>query len=231
VSWRLAHEAKADEVTWLALDLLILLWAKEVVTGEVKVAEDSTCSGHHLLELLLLVPKVVLLFIVTFAVIIPLGLLEESSFFLLGQLVIKWVMSPHSKQPLGDLLLSLQNLCKVRNFLASRTISSSGMLLYCLSKAMTKEDKANSNIDETVVLVGLASWPPTRALVIKSLLVWEASWLGRSFLDSSWDFNLLNSFSISRVAKLADFSKAVIFIPHVHYQNKQEDNKNVSYSW
>jgi hypothetical protein len=38
------------------------------------------------------------------------------------------VVSPHSKQPLGDLLLSLWNLCKAQNFLASRAISSSGML-------------------------------------------------------------------------------------------------------
>jgi hypothetical protein len=86
---------------------------------------------------------------------------EESSFFRLGQLVIKWVVSPHSKQPLSDLLLSLQNLCKAWNFLASRTISSSGMLSYCSSEAAAKEDKANSKADESVVLVGLATWPPT----------------------------------------------------------------------
>jgi hypothetical protein len=35
----------------------------------------------------------------------------------LGQSEMKWVVSPHSKQPLGDLLLSLRNLCRVRNFL------------------------------------------------------------------------------------------------------------------
>jgi hypothetical protein len=69
---------------------------------------------------------------------------------------MKWVMSPHSKQPLGDLLLSLQNLCKVRNFLASRAISLLRMLSYCSSKTRAKEDKANSKADETVVL-GLAS--------------------------------------------------------------------------
>jgi hypothetical protein len=74
---------------------------------------------------------------------------------------MKCVVSPHSKQPLGDLLLSLQNLCKPRNFLANRTISTSGMFFYCSSKAVTKEDKANSKADETIVLVGLASWPPT----------------------------------------------------------------------
>jgi hypothetical protein len=80
-------------------------------------------------------------------------LLEESNFFLLGQSVIKWVASPHLKQPLGDLLLSLQNLCKAQNFLASRAI----MLSYCSSEAAHKEDKANSKVDESVVLVGLAT--------------------------------------------------------------------------
>jgi hypothetical protein len=58
VPWRLAHEAKAGEVTYLALGLLILLWA-----GEVEVDEGYTRSRHHLLELLilLLIPEVVLL--------------------------------------------------------------------------------------------------------------------------------------------------------------------------
>jgi hypothetical protein len=87
--------------------------------------------------------------------------LEESNFFCLGQSAMKWVVSPHSKQPLGDLLLSLRNLCNARNFLASRVISSSGMLSYCSSEAAHKEDKANSKADESVVLVGLAKWPPT----------------------------------------------------------------------
>jgi hypothetical protein len=76
----------------------------------------------------------------------------------------------HSKQPLGDLLLSLRNLCKAHNFLASRMISSSGMLSYCLSEAVAKEDKTNSKADESIVLVGLASWPPTRVLKIRALL-------------------------------------------------------------
>jgi hypothetical protein len=60
---RFAHEAKAGEVALLALGLLILLWARGVVTGEVEVAEGSTRSGRHLLELLLplLVPEAVLL--------------------------------------------------------------------------------------------------------------------------------------------------------------------------
>jgi hypothetical protein len=48
------------------------------------------------------------------------------------------------------------------------------VLSYFSSEVAAKEDKANSKADETVVLVGLASWPPTRALVIKDLLVREA---------------------------------------------------------
>jgi hypothetical protein len=65
-----------------------------------------------------------------------------------------------------------------------RAISSSRILLYCSSEATAKEDKVNSKVDETVMLMGLASWPPTRALVIRALLVREASWLGRPYLDS-----------------------------------------------
>jgi hypothetical protein len=62
VSQRLAHETKAGEVTCLALGPLILLGARGVVAREVEVAEGGTCSGNHLLELLLLlVPEAVLL--------------------------------------------------------------------------------------------------------------------------------------------------------------------------
>jgi hypothetical protein len=59
---RLAHEAKAGEVARLALGSLILLGAGGVVAREVDVTKGGTLSGHHLLELflLLLVPKVVL---------------------------------------------------------------------------------------------------------------------------------------------------------------------------
>jgi hypothetical protein len=74
---------------------------------------------------------------------------------------MKWVVSPHSKQPLGDLLLYLWSMCKAHNFLASRAISSSVMLSYYSSETTVKEDKANSKVDESVVLVGLASRPPT----------------------------------------------------------------------
>jgi hypothetical protein len=59
---RFAHEAKAGEVTHLALGPLILLGARGVVAGEVEVTEGDTCSRHHFLELLLpLVPEAVLL--------------------------------------------------------------------------------------------------------------------------------------------------------------------------
>jgi hypothetical protein len=50
-----------------------------------------------------------------------------------------------------------------------------GMLSYCSSEAADKEDKSISKADESVVLVGLATWPPTRTPVIKALLEKEAS--------------------------------------------------------
>jgi hypothetical protein len=61
VPWRLAHESRAGEVAHLALGPLILLGAGGVVAREVEVAEGGTRSGHHLLELLLLVAEAVLL--------------------------------------------------------------------------------------------------------------------------------------------------------------------------
>jgi hypothetical protein len=71
---RLAHEAKVGEVARLALGPLILLGAGGVIAGEVKVAEGCTRSGHHLLELLLLlVPEAVFLLVVALVVVIPLG--------------------------------------------------------------------------------------------------------------------------------------------------------------
>jgi hypothetical protein len=54
-------------------DLLILLWAGGVITGEVKVTEGSTHLGHHLLELLLLVVLKAVLLVVILAVVVPLG--------------------------------------------------------------------------------------------------------------------------------------------------------------
>jgi hypothetical protein len=81
VSRRLTHEAKAGEVTCLALGLLILLWAGGVIAGEVKVAEASTRSRHHLLKLLLLlalalvtgVVPVVIVVLVGWVKLLPLG--------------------------------------------------------------------------------------------------------------------------------------------------------------
>jgi hypothetical protein len=60
-----------------------------------------------------------------------------------------------------------------------------GMLSYCSSEAADKEDKENSKVDESVVLVRLATWPQTRVLVTKTLLVRDASWFGQPFLDNS----------------------------------------------
>jgi hypothetical protein len=70
VSQRFSHEAKAGEVAFLTLDILIPIWAGGVIIEEVKVAWGSTCSGHDLLELLLLVvvPESVLLFVVALVV-------------------------------------------------------------------------------------------------------------------------------------------------------------------
>jgi hypothetical protein len=48
------------------------------------------------------------------------------------------------------------------------------MFLYCSSEVAAIEDKENSNEGE-MVLVGLASWSPTRELVIKALPLKEAS--------------------------------------------------------
>jgi hypothetical protein len=215
VTWWLAHEAKVNKIVCLALGPLILLGAGGVIAGEVKVAKCGTRLGYYLLKLL--ISEAVLLLALTLAagvvpvvVVVPVGGVELLP---LGQSVMKWVVSLHSKQPLEDLLLLLQNLCKAQNFLTSRAISSSGMLSYCSSEAAHKVDKANSKADESVVLVGLATWPPTWAPVIKALLEKKASWLGRSFLDNSWDFNLLNIFSVSRVTKSTESSNAVTFMP------------------
>jgi hypothetical protein len=73
-------------------------------------------------------------------------LLEELIFFRLGQSVMKWVVSLHSKQPLGDLLLSLRNLYKAQIFLVSRVISSSGMLLLLIRSCdQTRQGKLQSS--------------------------------------------------------------------------------------
>jgi hypothetical protein len=68
----------------------------------------------------------------------------------------------------------LAELVQGAELFANKVISLSKMLSYCSSEDVAKEDRANPKADETVVLVGLSSWPPTRALVIKALLVREA---------------------------------------------------------
>jgi hypothetical protein len=120
---RRAHEAKAVEVAWLALDLLIILWAGRVVIGDVEVAESSTCSGYHLLKLLLLlISEVVLLVVVTLAVVISLGLV------VLAGGVELLPLGAVGDEVSGVVALeanprwSLRNLCMARNFLASRAI-------------------------------------------------------------------------------------------------------------
>jgi hypothetical protein len=218
VSRWLAHEANVGEVAYLASGPLILLWAGGVVTGEVEVAEGGTRSGYHLLELLL-IPEAVLLTLALVAGVIsvvvvvlvgggvellPLRAVSDE----VGD-VAPLEATPRRSPPL------LGNLCKARNFLTSRAISSSGMLSYCSSEAADKEYKVNSKADVSVVLVRLATWPPKWVLVTKDLLVRETSWFGWSFLDNSWDFNLLNNFSVSMVAKSADSSIAVISMPHI----------------
>jgi hypothetical protein len=75
VSQSFTHEAKAGEVTCLALGPLILLGVGGVVAREVEVAEGSTRSGHHLLKLLLLLvaEAVLLLALALVAGVIPIA--------------------------------------------------------------------------------------------------------------------------------------------------------------
>jgi hypothetical protein len=76
VTRRLTHEAKAGEVTCLVLGPLILLRAEGAIAGEVEVAEGCTRSGHHLLELLLLlIFEALLLLVVALAVVVSLGVI------------------------------------------------------------------------------------------------------------------------------------------------------------
>jgi hypothetical protein len=161
------------------LGSLILLGAKGVIAGDVEVIENSTRSGYHLLKLFLLIPRVVLLLIITLVVVVLLGVVVlvggGVELLPLGAVSDEVVVSPHSKQPLEDILLSLRNLCKAQNFLTSKVKSSSGMLSYCSSEVAHKEDKTNFETDESVVLVGLATWPPIRVLLTKVLLVRETS--------------------------------------------------------
>jgi hypothetical protein len=72
VSRRLTHEAKGSEVACPTLGLLEVI-ARGVVAREVEVAEGSTRSGHHLLELLLLLvlEAILLLALALVAGVIP----------------------------------------------------------------------------------------------------------------------------------------------------------------
>jgi hypothetical protein len=94
------------------LEPLILLGAGGVITREVEVTEGCTRLGHHLLELLLLVvPEAVLLLALTHVagviLVVVVVLVGGVELLPLGAVNIEVVVSPHSKQPLGDLLLSL----------------------------------------------------------------------------------------------------------------------------
>jgi hypothetical protein len=61
---------KTNEVVLLALDLLILFLARGVFAQEVEVAQGTTCSGHDLLELLLLLLPEAVLLVVALAVVV-----------------------------------------------------------------------------------------------------------------------------------------------------------------
>jgi hypothetical protein len=108
---------------------------------------------------------VVLLLVVAFVVVVPLGVVilvgGGVKLLSLGAVgdevggVTALEVDPRRSPPL------LADLCKAQNFLTSRAILSLEMLSYCSSEASHKEDKANSKVDESVVLVGLATWPPT----------------------------------------------------------------------
>jgi hypothetical protein len=177
---RLAHQAKAGEVARLALGPLILLGAGGVIAGEVEVTEGSTRLGHHLLELLLLllVPEAVLLFVVALVAgvipvvvvvlvggveLLPLGAVSDE----VGD-VAALEAAPRRPPPLLAEPVQSSELSRQQDDLIVR------MLSYYSSEAAHKEDKVNSKTDESVVLVGLATWPPTQAPVIKALLEKEA---------------------------------------------------------
>jgi hypothetical protein len=155
----------------LALDLLILFWARGVFNREVEVAQGSTLPGHDLLGLLLVVvSKAVLLLVVIFVVVvIPVGVVV-----LFGGVKLLPLMAVDEE--VGGVVALKAALGWSPPLLVE--------LVYCSSKAPAKVDRSNCEVDE-IVLVGLASWPPTQVLVIKTLLVREASWLGWPLWDNS----------------------------------------------
>jgi hypothetical protein len=162
---RLAHEAKAGEVARLALGPLILLRAGGVVAGEVEVTEGCTRSGHYLLELLLLISEAVLLLalalvaeVVLIVVVVHVGGVEVLPLGAVGNEVggiAALEATPRRPPPLLVEFVQRAELpCQQGDFIIR-------MLLYCSSEDAHKEDKANSKAGESVVLVGLATWPPT----------------------------------------------------------------------
>jgi hypothetical protein len=70
-------------------------------------------------------------------------------------------------------------------------------------------DKANSKPDESEVLVMLATWPPTTS---NKNLTSKRSIMVQTTLSRQLDFKLLNSFSVSRVAKPGGSSTVIIFM-------------------
>jgi hypothetical protein len=113
------------------------------------------------LELLLIVvvSEAVLLIVTLVAVVISIGvviLIGGVKLLPLGVIDDEVSGVITLEAALGDLLLSLWNFCKAWNFLASKAISSSRILLYCSSEVVVIEDKANFKVDETA-LEGLAS--------------------------------------------------------------------------
>jgi hypothetical protein len=136
---QLAHEAKAGEVARLALGLLILLGAGGVVAGEVEVTEDGTRSGRHLLELLLVPEAVLLLALVLVAGVVP--------------VVVVVLVRGIELLPLGAVDDEVGDVAALEA--APRRHPS------LLAEVAHKEEKADSKANESLVLVGLATWPPT----------------------------------------------------------------------
>jgi hypothetical protein len=146
---------------------VILLRDGGVVAGEVKVDEGCTRSGHHLLELLilLLVPKAVLLLalalvtgVVLVVVVVLVGGVQLLPLGAVGDEVggvSTLEATPRRPPPLLAESVQCAELPRQHGDLII------GMLSYCSSEAAHKEDKANSKVDESVVLVGLATRPPT----------------------------------------------------------------------
>jgi hypothetical protein len=131
----------------------------------VKVADGSTRSRHHLLELLLLllfVLEAVLLLVIALAVVVPLGVvvLVRGAVELLPLRAVgdevggvgALEVAPRRSPPLLAELVQGKELSHQQGNL---------VVWYCSLEATTKEDKPNSKANETVLLVGLASWPPT----------------------------------------------------------------------